>query len=284
MAAQIGVIGDLHSAWDAQDVAHFNGASYSLLLFTGDLGASSKRDGRQIAQSISRLQRPVLVMPGNNDVEQVDTLGAELTLRRGARSLLDGDDGRGPGAQLCGYSSHPFELPGAELTVVAGRPFSFGGSKLWFPEVLEREFGVTSLRQSAERIVSLVHDAPTRDVIILSHNGPRGLGAAPEAPWGNDFSSPGGDWGDPDLGEALTEIGAAGNKRLLAVIGGHMHWPIRDGAPRRFREHRDGTLYLNPARVPRIFPRPGGARGRHHFALSIDHRGARAEERVVETD
>jgi len=287
MAARIAVIGDLHSAWDEQDVEYFNASDYRLLLFTGDLGASSKRDGQHIAQSIARVKRDVLVMPGNNDVAQLATLGAELTLRQGARSLLLETlaGAPKPEARLCGYSSHSYLLGQGGVTVIAGRPFSFGGGKLWFAEDLAREFGITSLEASAERIVALAQQAPTRDVIFLSHNGPTGLGEAPDAPWGNDFDPPpAGDWGDPDLRAAIDVVKAAGEHRVLCVIAGHMHWPTRGGGERRFSERIDGTLYLNPARVPRIVAQLDGALVRHHFALRIDAEGAHAEERAVDLD
>ena len=79
---RIAIIGDLHSAWDECDVAYFNRSTYQMLLFAGDLGATATRDGLQIASSLSRLTRPALVMPGNNDVAQYPLLSAELTYRR----------------------------------------------------------------------------------------------------------------------------------------------------------------------------------------------------------
>jgi uncharacterized protein (TIGR04168 family) len=281
--ARIAVVGDLHSAWADEDVDHFNASEYALILFTGDLGATTRKDGRRIAKSISRLERDVLVMPGNNDVEQFATLAAELTYRRGLRSLL-GDEGAplaDARARMCGYSRHDYIFDGHGVSVIAGRPFSFGGNRLWFEAELAAGHGVRSLGESVERICALAETAPHRDLIFLSHNGPAGFGGEPHAPWGNDFEPGGGDWGDPDLAEAVERI-RRGSHRVLAVIGGHMHSPIRGGAARELQVRRDQILYLNPARVPRIASAESGVERRHHVALRLTADGVEAEERWVE--
>lgn len=268
----IAVIGDLHSAWDDDDVRYFNDTEYALYLFTGDLGASTRQDGAKIVTSISRLQRDALIMPGNNDAPQYAALAAELAYRQGAKALLREPDAPAALTQLCGYSSHPFPLGPGGVTIIAGRPFSMGGPELTFARELEREFGVSSLDQSTERIVALAEHAPTRDLILLSHNGPLGLGSSAQSLWGRDFADPSADWGDRDLAQALARITAKGQHRVLAVIAGHMHSPTRDGAERVSEARHEGALYLNPARVPRIFQRDG-RETRHHVALAW-HDGA----------
>jgi uncharacterized protein (TIGR04168 family) len=281
----IGIIGDLHSAWDDADVAYFNAAPYELLLFTGDLGGSTKEDGARIAKAISRLERDVLVMPGNNDAPYYGALLAELAYRQGAKSLLRGlSAGRTPEAKLCGYSSHRFAVGARQLTVIAGRPFSMGGPELTFKEELAREHGVRSLEQSAARITELIALAETQDVLVLSHNGPAGLGSAPHSPWGRDFAKPDMDWGDPDLAAALEQTRARGTHRVLAVMAGHMHTPIRGGGERELERRQDGTLYLNPARVPRIFEGDDGRLVRHHVELVLDEDEARATHHLVALD
>jgi uncharacterized protein (TIGR04168 family) len=282
-SASIGIIGDLHSAWDDADVAYFNDAPYELLLFTGDLGASTKEDGARIAKAISRLERDVLVLPGNNDAPHYGALLAELAYRQGAKSLLRGHGSTTPTreAKLCGYSSHRFTVGRRELTVIAGRPFSMGGPELTFKDELAREHGVSSLEQSAARIVELIALAETPDVIVLSHNGPAGLGSSPHSPWGRDFAQPEMDWGDPDLAAALEQTRARGTHRVLAVIAGHMHTPIRGGGERELEQRQGGTLYLNPARVPRIFEGDDGRLVRHHVELELDEDEARATHHLV---
>jgi len=282
----IAIIGDLHSAWDDADVAYFNRSPYQLLLFTGDLGASTREDGARIATSISRIDRDVLVMPGNNDAAQHGALAAELAYRhlpiRQLRGL--GSGARAPAVKLCGYSSHSYALPAGELTVIAGRPFSMGGPEITFKAELEASFGISSLEQSATRIAELAAAAPTRDLILLSHNGPAGLGANADSIWGRDFAAPSADWGDRDLTRALEQIHARGARRVLAVVAGHMHSPIRGGGEREIELHRGGVLYLNPARVPRIFEREDGHEVRHHVELTMLDGALHAQHHLVSLD
>jgi uncharacterized protein (TIGR04168 family) len=287
---KVAVIGDLHGSWDDWDVAYFNASDYELLLFTGDLGSGTGAGGVKIARSIARLAKPALVMPGNNDVAYQPAIAAEFAHQRGlievltagprerSRSLGDAS-GR---VELCGYSLHPLSLGGRSVTLLAGRPHGLGGRDLSFPEHLERNYAIVSMEASAARLEALVADAPTDELIVLSHNGPTGLGAAATDLWGCDFREGAGDWGDPDLAAALDAAPALG-KRVLAVIGGHMHLKTRTGAARVPRLERDGTLYLNPARVPRI---QGGRTGvwRSHVCLEIDAGGVRASEVVVDSD
>jgi uncharacterized protein (TIGR04168 family) len=287
--AKIAVIGDLHGSWDDWDVAYFNASDYELLLFTGDLGSGTGEAGVKIARSIARLAKPALVMPGNNDVAFQPAIAAEFAHQRGLIELLavgPRTRSRALGAssgqvELCGYSLHPLSLGGRDLTLLAGRPNALGGHELSFPEHIERNYAISSMEASRERLTALVADAPTEELIVLSHNGPAGLGAEPTDLWGCDFREGAGDWGDPDLAAALGTAPARG-KRVLAVIGGHMHLKTRTGAERVPKLERDGTLYLNPARVPRI---QGGRTGvrRSHVCMEIDADGIRASEVVVDS-
>jgi len=286
----IAVIGDLHGSWDDWDVAWFNASDYEMLLFTGDLGSGTGAGGVKIARSIARLAKPALVMPGNNDVAYQPAIAAEFAHQRGLIELLAvGSRGRSRSlggasgrVELCGYSLHPLSLGGRTFTLLAGRPHALGGRDLSFPEHLARNYAISSMEASAARLAALVADAPTDELIVLSHNGPAGLGAEATDIWGCDFHEGAGDWGDPDLAAAL-EHGRALGKRVLAVIGGHMHLKTKTGAPRVPQLERDGTLYLNPARVPRI---QGGRTGvqRSHVRLEIDAGGVRASEVLVASD
>jgi uncharacterized protein (TIGR04168 family) len=284
-APAIAVIGDLHSAWDEDDVDYFNRSRYPLLLFTGDLGGSGARDGLRIAKSLSYLTRPALVMLGNNDVEQYARIAAELTYRRGRAGLMENlrsEPPPPPGsgrAETCGYSSHYVKLGATELTIIAGRPFAMGGGDLSFPRALEESYGVRSLEESADRLKELVNTASTRDLVFLSHNGPSGLGGQPSSLWGSDFRREGGDWGDADLTSAIAHARER-EHRTLAVIAGHMHWSLKGGGLRETRLERAGTLYANAARVPRIVATEGSKK-RHHLALSIDDGSASLQDVVV---
>ena len=224
-------------------------------------------------------------MPGNNDVAQYGELAAELTYRRAQVDLLsevEGEaalsDGRGH-VRMCGLSAHRFELSDGPLTVIAGRPFAMGGSELSFPEALERSFGVRSLEESAAKMCALVDAVKDGRLLFLAHNGPTGLGDEADAIWGRDFRAPPCDWGDADLTAAIAHARARG-RTPAAVIAGHMHWALRGGGARRVQVERDGILYFNAARVPRIFERDREML-HHHTALGFENGKARIEQVLV---
>jgi hypothetical protein len=139
---RIGVIGDLHTHWDELDVAHFDRSDYDLLLFTGDLGGGSRDSSLRVARMISRLRKPTLVMPGNNDTGDIGELAAELAHRGAIRQFSairqgrpdpSASPGQGqPAVRLCGYSSHLLGQGPAAATLIAGRPHSMGGDQLSF--------------------------------------------------------------------------------------------------------------------------------------------------------
>jgi uncharacterized protein (TIGR04168 family) len=288
--AKIAVLGDLHGRWDDWDVDYFDRSDYELLLFTGDLGSGTGEAGVKIARSIARLAKPALVMPGNNDVEFQPAISAEFLHQRGLIDLLDStalerrrsvshSSGR---VALCGYSLHPLTLSCGDLTVLAGRPHSMGGPTLSFPDDLQRNHGIPSLEESTTRLIELVNSVPTRDLIVLSHNGPFGLGSSPTDIWGCDFKEGGGDWGDPDLRAAIDHAREVG-KRVRAVVAGHMHLVTREGESRTERVTTEGTLHLNAARVPRIFAGPEGAI-RSHMSLEISEQHLSARELSIPSD
>jgi uncharacterized protein (TIGR04168 family) len=286
--AAVAVIGDLHSAWEMDDVAFFQRGEYPLVLVTGDLGHAGTQDGRHIARSFAQLAPQVLVMPGNNDAADYPHIRAELTYRRARADLLRDAVAEGhslppsvDSARLCGYSVHAFVINQFAFSVVAGRPFSMGGPELASPQALARLHNVHSLRDSSERLCGLVDAATTEHIVFLAHNGPAGLGALPEDIWGRDFHPDAGDWGDPDLRAAIAYARERGRK-VLAVVAGHMHWNVA-GQPQRVRRwqlQHEGVLYVNAARVPRVFMR-GQQMLRQHIHLQLGPSGAWAEERLV---
>jgi uncharacterized protein (TIGR04168 family) len=284
----VAVLGDLHSAWEGDDVRYFQRGLYPLLLVTGDLGHGGSLDGRNIARSFAQLDTQTLVMPGNNDVADYPHIRAELTYRRARADLLLDAVAEGhslppsvTSASLCGYSSHPIELGGWPLTIVAGRPFSMGGPELSYPQALSRLHEVHSMQDSIDRLCALVDAAPSEHLVFLAHNGPSGLGTHPEDIWGRDFHPDAGDWGDPDLRAAITHAVQRGRK-VLAVVAGHMHWALsgQEHVQRRWQLQRDGVLYVNAARVPRLFMHEGRS-VRAHIHMTLGPDGAAAEERLI---
>lgn len=280
-SARIAVVGDLHSAWQPFDVHHFNQSDYALVLVTGDLGGSARRDGLTIARSLARLEKRTLIIPGNADGADYAKVAAEFSYQRGRAGLMDAlrpSEGRG-GVEIAGYGLHTIELGTRGVTLISARPFATGGSELSFPALLEQSFGVRSLAESSERLRALIDRATTDALIFLAHNGPAGLGDDAAAPWGRDFDPRAGDWGDTDLAEAVAHASARG-RRPIAVVAGHMHWRLRGGGLRRWQAERDGKLFVNAACVPRIFS-DGGDAVHHHIELTLGSEGFTAKEVLV---
>lgn len=280
--AKIAVLGDLHSWWDAADTKYFNASEYELLLFTGDLGSGRTNNGIEIARSLARLSRPTLVMLGNNDAGEYARIAAELSYQQGRARLLGDRPSLLPGSigvRPCGLDAHRFKLRELDLTVICGRPFAMGNSELSSLDALG-SYGVRTAVGATERLKSLVDAADTEHLIFLAHNGPQGLGDEADAPWGCDFRAEAGDWGDADLSQAIQHAQKSG-RRVLAVIAGHMHWGLRTGGVRRWQLERDGVLYVNAARVPRIV-RSEERLLHHHVALRVDKSGIRAREVALE--
>lgn len=268
---KIALIGDLHGFWSEADVAYFNASDYELLLFTGDLGSGTRKNGVDIARSVARLNKRALVVAGNNDAPHRLEIAAEFRLQGGLTELMRLAPGhalanRTEGhVELCGYSVHEVSLGERDLSVVVGRPFAMGGNELSFPEALQESYGIASMAESSERLCALIDQTSSADVILLAHNGPAGLGAEATAIWGCDFRREAGDWGDEDLRSAV-EYAKRTGKRVLAVVAGHMH---RSKAFRRAATLRhDEVLYVNPAFVPRELEHDEGL-VRHHMLLEI---------------
>jgi uncharacterized protein (TIGR04168 family) len=276
--ARIALIGDLHGGFDALDVAAFNDASYDLLIFTGDLGSGTAKNGVQIAKLVSRLTTPTIVMPGNNDAPFLAEIAAEFGHQRGLSAILDLDlsmASKRAKVILCGYRHHRLSLPGLVLSVVTGRPCAMGGGEFSFASEVSRAYGVASMEESTARLRSLVDAVDTERLLLLGHNGPLGLGDQKTDIWGADFLSEGGDWGDPDLAAAVERAKERGLRTM--VVAGHMHRRTKSGKLRPWRVERDGIEFVNPARVPRIYA-GDTCEVRYHVALEIEAAGATLRE------
>ncbi|ROO31160.1 hypothetical protein SAJA_03520 [Salinisphaera japonica YTM-1] len=281
-AMKIGIIGDIHGAWDEHDTRFFNRAGYDALLLTGDLPRFV--GALPVARQLAALTPPAYMIAGNHDATGLVQLYAEmsgharltrLTALGMPERVAELDAALGP-ITLGGYSRHELE---PELGLIMARPHAMGGDRLYFADYLRRVYGVTDLAGSRDALCRLIDNAP-RDLVVLAHNGPAGLGEAPDAPFGCDFDPKRGDFGDRDLADALDYARQTGH-RIHATVAGHMHHRSKDGQTWRRTHRRDShdTLHINAARVPRI--EAEGAR-RHHVALTIDAEGATAETRWVD--
>ena len=284
---RIAVVGDVHVHWDATDLAYFNRSDYDLLLFVGDLAKYAHSGGLQVAESLSRLSRPTLVIPGNHDGVRALQLLAEISGNRPMIRLLGRGQRRRCAAlrralapiPMVGYSRHEYSVRGLDFAILTARPHSMGGPALGCAPYLRRAFGVASMEESAERLKELVDECPAERIIFFAHNGPTGLGEQRSDIWGCDFLPAGGDFGDHDLRIAIDHARAR-SKKILAVVAGHMHHALAGGGERRWLVEREGLLHVNAARTPRIFVR-GEQRFRHHVLLETDGCRTTAEEMLI---
>lgn len=254
-AAKILVVGDVHRQWRDADRTFLEGGDHDLVLFVGDLGDEDV----ELARAVAELRTEKAVMLGNHDAWQ------SFTRKRPTRKLQEilevlGEDHIGYGVR---------ELYRGGISIIGARPFSWGGADIRSPELYGELYGVTDMETSAQRIVEAARSAQHRDILVLAHNGPFGLSSAPQDIYGKDFGRPGGDWGDLDLQLALERMAQHG-WRVPCVVAGHMHHRVM--APRNaFRERyvmRGGTLFANPAVVPRIRPLSDGSTVGHFLQMT----------------
>ncbi|KAM3194812.1 hypothetical protein ACQJBY_071078 [Aegilops geniculata] len=122
---------------------------------------------------------------------------------------------------------------------------------------LER-YGVDDMSGSARKIYDAATAAPEEhSVILLAHNGPTGLGSRIDDICGRDWVAGGGDHGDPDLEQAISDLQRETGVSIPLVVFGHMHKSLAYGGGLRkmidFGANNQ-TIYLNGAVVPRVKP------------------------------
>ncbi|MBW4645517.1 MAG: TIGR04168 family protein [Goleter apudmare HA4340-LM2] len=246
---KIAVVGDVHDQWEVEDGIALKHLGVDLVLFVGDFGNESV----EVVRAIASLDIPKAAVMGNHD--------AWYTATEWGRKKCPYDRSKEDwvqaqldllGASHVGYSK--LDFPDWQLTVVGGRPFTWGGPDWRFADISRERYGVNDLEESADRIVAAVKSAAYKTIIFLGHNGPSGLGDRPEDPCGKDWHPIGGDFGDPDLAEAISQ-GLTRGKTIPLVAFGHMHHTLRHTKKvlrRPVFRSPEGTIYLNAARVPRI--------------------------------
>lgn len=278
--ANIAIVGDVHLHFDEVDVTYFNQSDYDLILFVGDLSNYRPRTGLPIARRIAQIEKPVVFIPGNHDATNILQLAAEIWQKSllaqlgaiGQKWRVRALEKALGTAVPTGYSTHPFP----QFDLVAARPFSMGGPSLSFQPYMQRRYNINNLDESAERLRQCVDQTHSNRLIFLAHNGPTGLSQAPADIWGCDFKPAGGDFGDPDLEQAVAYAKKQG-KQVLAVIAGHLHHRTKGGKQRQWLVEQDGTTYVNAARVPRIFEQDGQVL-RHHVRLVVEETAVTVEE------
>lgn len=284
---KLAVIGDVHHAFNGIDTAYFNASDHHAVLFTGDIYNYSLQRGLRAAAELAELEKPALLIPGNHDAIHPAQLAAEISRRTSlirltavghTKRVRDLREAVG-GVQVGGYSVHRID---EGLDVIAARPHSMGGSVISFAPHLAEAYGVFTLEDSVRRLKHCIDQSDASNLVFLAHNGPTGLGARRNDLWGCDFRREEGDHGDADL-QVSVDYARSRGKRVLAVIAGHMHHRLRGGGQRTWYERRDGVLYVNAARVPRIFEERGGV-FHHHVDLMIEDGYADAVEVLRQTE
>jgi uncharacterized protein (TIGR04168 family) len=246
---RIAVVGDIHNQWDHEDEAALVSLEVDLALFVGDFG----NEAVDIVAQVAQLPIPSAIALGNHDAWHSATpWGRKKCPYDRSREDRVQQQLDALGTNHVGYGKR--EIPEQQLSIVGGRPFSWGGPNWKYEDFYLERFKISSMQDSGERIIEAVQQTQHNTLIFLSHNGPAGLGAQPEAPCGRDWQPIGGDYGDPDLRSAIQTAKALG-KHIPLVAFGHMHHNLRhrkDRLRQRVRLDSDGILYLNAACVPRV--------------------------------
>ncbi|PJZ54811.1 metallophosphoesterase [Leptospira adleri] len=268
---KLALVGDIHGFWDRKDNEYFDNSNYDAILITGDFPGYLPLSGLKVTRGIANLKKKVYWIPGNHDSTNAVQLLGEILHSKwmirlggiGHRFRLTRLKRR-MGDTICmGYSVADLD---SKTVLVGARPLSMGGSLNFLP-LLKKEFGVSSERESFERMKSLYPKIQGKECVLLAHNGPAGYGSKRDDIWGCDFRKKGGDWGDRDLLHFIEFLKERGEKVSL-VLAGHMHHHIRDlGRDRTWKVNENSTHAVNAAKVPRILKDKEGNSFRHHVRL-----------------
>jgi len=224
---KIAVVGDIHDQWDVEDGMALKHLGVDLVLFVGDFGNESV----EVVKTIASLDIPKAAVMGNHDAWYSATEW---------------------GRKKCPYDRTKEDWVQKQLDLLGA--VQVGYSKLDFPQ-----WNLSSLDDSADKIVKAVKNATCDNIIFLGHNGPSGLGDRAEDPCGKDWHPIGGDFGDPDLAAAISQT-LNMNKTVSLVAFGHMHRTLRHTKKLERKavfKSPEGTIYLNAANVPRIVQENG---------------------------
>ncbi len=246
-AIEIALVGDVHDQWTAGDATALQGMGVDLVLFVGDFG----NEAVEVVRAIAALPLPKAVILGNHD--------AWYTASAWGRKRSPYDPAREDRVRqqldllgTCHVGYGAIEFPALGLAVVGGRPFSWGGLEWKNAEFYRDRYGIADFASSTARIVARARTVSSNTIVFLAHNGPYGLGDRAHSPCGCDWQLEGGDYGDPDLTEAIAQVRQL-PKRIPLVAFGHMHHRLRHGGQRTpLAADANGTIYLNVACVPRL--------------------------------
>ena len=264
---KIAVVGDVHDLWEESDAIALRYLGVDLVLFVGDFG----NEAVPVVRAIASLEIPFAAILGNHDGWYTASSWGrkkcpdERRLEDRVQQQLDL-----LGTSHVGYGK--LDFPEFHLTVVGGRPFSWGGSRWHNKQFYWERYRVKDFQESTRLIFQAASEATHETIIFMGHCGPKGLGSRAEDPCGKDWYPIGGDYGDPDLQEAIAQTQAAG-KRVPLVAFGHMHHALRHTKAQLRKSifvSPKGTIYLNAARVPRIVQTEFNGKQRNFSLVSLD--------------
>ncbi len=271
----IAVVGDVHDLWEHEDKIALQHLGIDLVLFVGDFG----NEAVEIVRQIAAVKTPKAAIMGNHDAwysasswgqqkapydrSKEDRVQQQLELLKQAHVGFSGLD-----------------FPQFDLSVVGSRPFSWGGSTWRNSQFYRDRYGINSFEESTQQIVKSAQNAAHETIIFIAHNGPYGLGNKTESICGRDWKTEGGDYGDPDLTEAIAQVRNLG-KSIPLVTFGHMHHDLKNprGKRRTLVEVKAQTVYFNAACVPRITKNASGSK--RSFSLVSLRQGIVAEISLV---
>ena len=267
---KIAIVGDVHDRWGDADRQALEHLQVDLVLFVGDFGNESI----EVVRAIASIEIPKAAILGNHDAWYAIRRKKNSTEADGVKKQLEL-----LGAAHVGFGYLDFAELG--LSVVGSRPFSWGGQKWKNSDFYGDLYGVRSFEESTALIMESVQKCAHNTVIFLGHNGATGLGDRPWDICGVDWQLSGGDYGDPDLTEAIAETQNLG-KNVALVTFGHMHHHIKTYSD-RFRTtvvNQKDIVYVNAAAVPRIIEVKN--RTHHNFTLvTLEDRGGNYQVRQV---
>ena len=277
-AITIAVVGDVHNQWDKEDELALQHLGIDLVLFVGDFG----NEAVEVVRQVAAVDIPKAVIMGNHDA----WYSASSWGRQKAPYDRSTEDRVQQQLDLLndthvGFSKLDFANYG--LSIVGSRPFSWGGSTWRNAEFYSDRYQIKNFTESTQKIVTSAQEAAYNNIIVVGHNGPFGLGKETESICGRDWKPDGGDYGDPDLTQAIAEIGNMG-KSIPLVTFGHMHHALKHPPDKRRQivDFKDNTVYLNAACVPRVIKSDRGFK--RSFSLVSLQQGVVTEISLVWLD
>ncbi|KAL0282096.1 UNVERIFIED_CONTAM: hypothetical protein Sangu_2971200 [Sesamum angustifolium] len=253
-SARIAIVGDVHDDWSLEeDTKALQLLKPDLVMFTGrfsvpHLLCDFGNENVDLVESISKLDFPKAIILGNHDAWNTQKFSAREKDAVQLQLEFLGDEHVGYGR---------IDFPNLKLSIVGGRPFSCGGEHLFRKKLLTARYGVHNMDESAKMIYEAALGTPAdHSIIFLAHNGPSGLGSNLDDICGRDWIPGAGDYGDPDLAHAISQLKQTTKLQIKLIVFGHMHKNLAygQGLRKMIAIGDDNIIYLNGAVVPRVKP------------------------------